>query len=54
MFRYASVLSLVFAFSFAPTRTIPKPLKQHTLFKKDNPSCRVVAASEDQSALLSG
>jgi hypothetical protein len=33
-FRHTPVLSLVFAFSFAPTRTIPKPLKQHPIYKK--------------------
>jgi len=33
-FRYAHVFSLVFAFSFAPTRTIPKPRRQHPIYKK--------------------
>jgi hypothetical protein len=30
--------------------TIPKSLKQYTLFKKDYPSCWGEAESEDQSA----
>jgi hypothetical protein len=33
--------------SFDPTGTIHRPLKQHPVLKKDHPSCRVVAESED-------
>jgi hypothetical protein len=33
-FRCAPVFSLVFAFSFDPTRTIPKPLRQHPIKKR--------------------
>jgi hypothetical protein len=32
--------------------TIPKPLKQHPILKKDYTSCRVVAESEARSALI--